>query len=69
MLEYLVSSWVFYAVAAVVIGSLLYGVWSGLQKSNEAVRRVYGRLDELLETKPEHYVVNSLAKPDSSKVG
>ena len=69
MIEDLFSSWVFYTVAVFVIGSLLYGVWTGMQESKEADRRVYGRLAELFETKPLNYVVRSLSKPDSSKVG
>lgn len=69
MLENLFSSWIFYAVAALVVGVILYGAWTGIQESREADRRVYGRLAELFETKTQNYVVRSLCKPDSSKVG
>ncbi len=69
MLEDLFSSWLFYAVPAIVVGAIVYGVWAGLQESKESDRRVYGRLSELFETKPQSYVVRSLSKSDSSKVG
>lgn len=69
MLENIFSSWIFYAVAAFVVGSIAYGVWTGRQESKEADRRVYGRLAELFEAKPQSHVVRSLSKPDSSKVG
>lgn len=56
-------------MGAIVIGGFLYGIWSRLRESKDNDRRVYGRLSELFETKPEGYVVRSLSKPDSSKVG
>lgn len=69
MFENLFSSWLFYAVAAIAVGTIVYGVWTGLKESNETYRRVYGRLSELFETEPQSYVIRSLSKADSSKVG
>ena len=69
MLDDVFSSWIFYTIAALVMGWLVYGVWTGIQESKEVSRRVYGRLADLFEAKPLNYVVRSLSKPDSSKVG